>query len=89
MYEGYAEEIDLRPAQKPYRDSAHMVLWEIEVTCAHGSCELKRPIYARYHEEDTAALVIDELLNADPILDCAVHALKLRKEKIHAKPLKF
>jgi hypothetical protein len=67
------------------------ILWETEVRCAHGSCELTTPIYATYHLGDTSSLVIDLLLSVDPILDCRdyAHGLKLRRERIKANPLVF
>ena len=92
MYEGYAEEIDLRPAQKPYRDSAHRPLWEIEVICAHENCGMKRLIYARHHVGDTTGLVIAALLktdDVDPIFACTTHCLKVHEEDVSARLLKF
>jgi hypothetical protein len=92
VYVDYAEEIRSRhPVQKYGQRAAHKVLWEIEVRCAHGSCELTTPIYTSYHEADTASEVIDIVLHVDPILDCQNHAhsLKLRKERIKANPLVF
>jgi hypothetical protein len=92
VYEGYAEEIDLRPAQKPYRDSTRRPLWEIEVRCVHESCEAKKTIYARHHVGDTTGLVIVELLktdDVDPIFACTTHCLKIREENVSARLLKF
>src|ERR1022692_3680592 len=92
VYEGYAEEIDLRPAQKPYRDSARTPLWGIEVRCAHEGCETKKTIYARHHVGDTTGLVIAELLktdDVDPIFACTAHHRPIREEDISARLLKF
>lgn len=91
VYEYYAETVrPRRPVQKVGQRQGR-ILWEIEVLCAHGSCELTTPIYTKHHELDNEGLVIDLLLSVDPVLDCgeSEHGLKLRRERIKANSLKF
>ncbi len=91
VYDRFAEEIYSRlPVQKVGQRQGQ-ILWEIEVICAHGSCELMTPIYTKYHAADNEDLVIDLLLSVDPILDCRgyAHGLKLRGERIKANRLLF
>lgn len=91
VYEVPVEDIDLHPAQTPYRDSARGPLWEIELRCAHENCGVRRLIYTRHHVGDTKSLVFAELLKTDkvdPLFACTTHCRKVQEENMSAQLLK-